>query len=267
MPVNANSTERPFTAIAEAFEMIIRTHSRTLFAIAYGILQNREEAEDVVQDSLVKAWKMRWRVRDPEKFPAWLSMIARHRAHDVFRKRATASFTHETIAKQAKPIRLIPRRSINNYTQRSLRYRSYIAPRSLSVISKRWIIGRSKTRSALTNGALRGILGRALASLRKQLRPLSLQRTESMATVHDEIDNWLAADLYGELSDEEQRQLHTHPRRLRRVPKSSSGNQNHEQNSGRNSRSAETRSDLRTTNAGRVSKPRPRKNRTAKIAC
>src|SRR5437899_7190261 len=40
--------------------------------------------------------------------------------------------------------------------------------------------------------------------------PLSFQRTESMATVHDEIDNWLAADLYGELSDEEQRQLHTH---------------------------------------------------------
>ncbi|PYK27432.1 MAG: hypothetical protein DME59_04680 [Verrucomicrobia bacterium] len=31
-----------------------------------------------------------------------------------------------------------------------------------------------------------------------------------MATVHDEIDNWLAADLYGELSDEEQRHLHTH---------------------------------------------------------
>jgi hypothetical protein len=31
-----------------------------------------------------------------------------------------------------------------------------------------------------------------------------------MAAVHNEIDNWLAADLYGELSDEEQRQLHTH---------------------------------------------------------
>lgn len=31
-----------------------------------------------------------------------------------------------------------------------------------------------------------------------------------MATVHDEIDNWLAADLYGELSDEERHQLHTH---------------------------------------------------------
>jgi Domain of unknown function (DUF4349)/Putative zinc-finger len=31
-----------------------------------------------------------------------------------------------------------------------------------------------------------------------------------MATIHDEIDNWLAADLYGELSAEEQCQLHTH---------------------------------------------------------
>ena len=31
-----------------------------------------------------------------------------------------------------------------------------------------------------------------------------------MATVHEEIDNWLAADLYGELSADEQRQLHTH---------------------------------------------------------
>src|SRR5204862_8272671 len=40
--------------------------------------------------------------------------------------------------------------------------------------------------------------------------PLWHQWIESMATVHDEIDNWLAADLYGELSAEEQRQLHTH---------------------------------------------------------
>src|SRR6202035_1095136 len=71
----------------DAFEMIIRQQSRPLFAIAYGILQHREEAEDAVQDALVKAWKSRWRVRDPEKFPAWLAMIARHRARDVFRKR------------------------------------------------------------------------------------------------------------------------------------------------------------------------------------
>src|SRR6266704_3779306 len=88
--MDANEREMYRAAIhgdRDAFEMIIRTHSRALFAIAYGILQNREEAEDAVQDALVKAWKTRWRVREPEKFPAWLCMIARHRAHDVFRKR------------------------------------------------------------------------------------------------------------------------------------------------------------------------------------
>src|SRR5436309_13404859 len=81
----------------EAFEMIIRTHSRALFAIAYGILQNREEAEDVVQASLVKAWKTRWRVREPEKFPAWLATIARPRANEVLRKRRLVPLSADII--------------------------------------------------------------------------------------------------------------------------------------------------------------------------
>src|SRR6478609_10473322 len=71
----------------DAFERVIRSTSRNLFAIAYGILQNREEAEDVVQDTFVKAWKSRWRVRDSAKLPAWLGTIARHRARDMARKR------------------------------------------------------------------------------------------------------------------------------------------------------------------------------------
>src|ERR1700738_2462167 len=71
----------------EAFEMVIRSVSRNLFAIAYGVLQNREEAEDVLQDTVVKAGKSRWRVRDSAKLPAWLATIARHRARDLARKR------------------------------------------------------------------------------------------------------------------------------------------------------------------------------------
>src|SRR3979409_1872170 len=98
--MDANEREKYRAAIhgdRDAFEMIIRTHSREMFAIAYGILQNREEAEDAVQDALVKVWKSRWRVRDPEKFPAWLCMIARYRAHDVFRRRRPVPFTQKVI--------------------------------------------------------------------------------------------------------------------------------------------------------------------------
>ncbi len=129
----------------EAFEMIIRTHSRTLFAIAYGILQSREEAEDVVQDSLVKAWKTRWRVRDPEKFPAWLATIARHKAHDVFRKRRTVPLseqTDRTDRTRAGRTRVL---WIKDCTPRSQHCRNSIGPRSYCAISKRWIIAPSKT--------------------------------------------------------------------------------------------------------------------------
>src|SRR5205823_9632067 len=90
--MDANEREMYRAAIhgdRDAFEMIIRRHSRALFAIAYGLLQNREEAEDAVQDALVKAWRSRWRVREPEKFPAWLCMTTWYSARDVFGKRRT----------------------------------------------------------------------------------------------------------------------------------------------------------------------------------
>jgi RNA polymerase sigma-70 factor (ECF subfamily) len=157
----------------EAFEMIIRTHSRILFAIAYGILQNREEAEDVVQDTLVKAWKTRWRVRDPEKFPAWLATIARHRAHDIFRKRRTvplSATTDEIIepSSTAEPNGMELDQQLHSALAAlpdihraalTLRYFEEMDYRSIENIL------------GLSNGALRGILGRALASMRKQLRP------------------------------------------------------------------------------------------------
>ena len=154
----------------EPFEMIIRTHSRTLFAIAYGILQNREEAEDVVQDSLIKAWKMRWRVRDPEKFPAWLGMIARHRAHDVFRKRRSVPLSQETIETRETdtPDTMAMDQQLNSAlaTLPEL-HRTALTLRYFEEMDYRTI----ENTLGLTNGALRGILGRALASMRKQLRP------------------------------------------------------------------------------------------------
>ena len=154
----------------EAFEMIIRTHSRMLFAIAYGILQNREEAEDVAQDSLIKAWKMRWRVRDPEKFLAWLCMIARHRAHDVLRKRRPIPVTHEII--ETHEANTPDTMAMDQQLHSALAtlpelHRAAVTLRYFEDMDYRSI----EDTLGLTNGALRGILGRALASMRKQLRP------------------------------------------------------------------------------------------------
>jgi RNA polymerase sigma-70 factor (ECF subfamily) len=154
----------------EAFEMIIRTHSRQLFAITYGILQNREEAEDAVQDALVKAWKSRWRVRDPEKFPAWLCMIARHRARDVYRRRKPVPITHEileTNETSTTDTTELDRQLHSVLATLPELHRSALMLRYFEEMDYRSI----ETLLGLTNGALRGILGRSLATLRKQLKP------------------------------------------------------------------------------------------------
>jgi RNA polymerase sigma-70 factor (ECF subfamily) len=154
----------------EAFEMIIRTHSRMLFAIAYGILQNREEAEDVVQDSLVKAWKTRWRVRDPKKFPAWLATIARHKGRDVFRKRRTVPLSEqvtEPIEPEPANTSALDQRLYSALAALPELHRAALTLRYFEEMDYRTI----ENSLGLTNGALRGILGRALTSMRKQLRP------------------------------------------------------------------------------------------------
>jgi RNA polymerase sigma-70 factor (ECF subfamily) len=154
----------------EAFEMVIRTHSRTLFAIAYSILQSREEAEDVVQDSLVKAWKRRWRVRDPEKFPAWLATVTRHKAHDVFRKRRTVPLSEqltESIEPERTNTSALDQRLHSALAALPELHRAALILRYFEEMDYRTI----ENSLGLTNGALRGILGRALTSMRKQLRP------------------------------------------------------------------------------------------------
>src|ERR1700704_4254982 len=157
----------------EAFEMIIRTQSRALFAIAYGVLQNREEAEDAVQDALVKAWKSRWRVRDPEKFPAWLAMIARHRARDVFRRRRNVPLPAEVIESVAPENEMttdsaaLDRQLHSALAALPELHRSALTLRYFEEMDYRSI----ENLLGLSSGSLRGILGRALVAMRKQLKP------------------------------------------------------------------------------------------------
>ncbi len=153
--------------------MIIRTQSRALFAIAYGVLQNREEAEDVVQDTLVKAWKSRWRVRDPEKFPAWLSTIARHRARDLARRRRPEPLPHdfeaaETVEAGSEKETVDLDSEVNaSLSQLPELHRMAVTLRYFEDLDYATI----EQTLGLTNGALRGILGRALGNMRRRLKP------------------------------------------------------------------------------------------------
>jgi RNA polymerase sigma-70 factor, ECF subfamily len=155
----------------DAFEMIIRSLSRNLFAIAYGILQNREEAEDVVQDTLAKAWKSRWRVRDPEKFPAWISTIARHRARDLARRRRPEPLPHDFESADTASTET-GSAHLDSEVQAAL---SQLPELHRMAVTLRYFeeldYATIEQTLGLSNGALRGILGRSLGVMRRRLKP------------------------------------------------------------------------------------------------
>jgi len=71
----------------EAFAEIARSHSGRLYAIAYGRLNSHQEAEDIVQDTLVFAYQRLGQMRQPDSLRAWISRIAARRAGDRSQQR------------------------------------------------------------------------------------------------------------------------------------------------------------------------------------
>ena len=56
----------------ETFEARLADSSRLAFRVAYSVLRQRQDAEDVAQDALVKAYRHFDRLRDRDRFRAWL---------------------------------------------------------------------------------------------------------------------------------------------------------------------------------------------------
>ena len=59
-----------------AFEQLVRRYDRNIFRIAQHITQNREDAEDVVQDAFLKSYENLDRFQENSKFYTWLVRIA-----------------------------------------------------------------------------------------------------------------------------------------------------------------------------------------------
>jgi RNA polymerase sigma-70 factor (ECF subfamily) len=64
------------TADDETFEARLADSSRLAFRVAYSVLRHPQDAEDVAQDALVKAYRHFNRLRDRDRFRAWLVRTA-----------------------------------------------------------------------------------------------------------------------------------------------------------------------------------------------
>lgn len=72
-----------------AYEKLVKQYDRQVFRIANHIVQNREDAEDVVQDAFLKAYQKLDQFQGNSKFYTWLVRIAVNEALMRLRKRRT----------------------------------------------------------------------------------------------------------------------------------------------------------------------------------
>jgi RNA polymerase sigma-70 factor, ECF subfamily len=71
----------------QAFEELVRRYDRNVFRIAQHITQNREDAEDVVQEAFLKAYGNLAQFQEQSKFYTWLVRIAVNEALMKLRRR------------------------------------------------------------------------------------------------------------------------------------------------------------------------------------
>ncbi|MBI3671130.1 MAG: sigma-70 family RNA polymerase sigma factor [Acidobacteria bacterium] len=75
----------PASEVAREFEQRLADCSTLAFRVALGVLRNCEDAEDMAQEAFLRAYRNYHRLREPERFRAWLARIARRMARRAAR--------------------------------------------------------------------------------------------------------------------------------------------------------------------------------------
>jgi len=71
----------------EEFRKTILPEGRRLYALAFRYLNNREEAEDMVQEVMMKLWVGRNELKHYSSPPAWCTTVTRNSCIDMLRRK------------------------------------------------------------------------------------------------------------------------------------------------------------------------------------
>src|SRR4051812_34186095 len=75
----------------EAFDVLLARHGERVVSVVRGMVEHRQDAEDIVQDVLLRAWRAMPTFRAESSFATWLHRIAVNAALDFRRRRAAPS--------------------------------------------------------------------------------------------------------------------------------------------------------------------------------
>jgi RNA polymerase sigma-70 factor (ECF subfamily) len=156
-----------------AFEELVRRTSRLIFARLYLETGDVHAAEDLLQETLLTAFRTLRQLAEPAKFRSWLLRIAQNQAIDAARhgrrQKRTASEPEPRPAEPG-PAEQVEQEELRQVVLAVLRSlpEEYCLPLTL-----RYLAGADyetiQMQMGLTNGSLRGLLHRGMKLLRAEL--------------------------------------------------------------------------------------------------
>lgn len=86
-----------------AFRRLVRQYGKIVHSVSYRLLKDQARAEDVMQETFMKAYETIDTLHDPKRLGAWLKSIAWNKSIDILRaeKRAQAHAHRTVLAQQA----------------------------------------------------------------------------------------------------------------------------------------------------------------------
>jgi len=171
------------------FYELIRPYERSVYLSAYSVLHNQADAEEVVQETLLKAFTHLDQLRANDKFKAWLLLIAVNEArmrrrkdhrhlYDSLEEQAMATEEGEFMPRQFADWREIPsdlveRKEIKAAVRSALdtlpeKYREVFVLRDMQHLT----VTETAAVLGLTVPAVKTQLHRARLQMREQLAPI-----------------------------------------------------------------------------------------------
>ena len=162
----------------EAFDRLMATHMNRVFALAWGVLQNREEAKDAVQEVFIKLHAALPKFPPANNLNAWLYRVCLNHCIDRKRraKRAPTDMTEDDWERLRGSERDEPEfRAHQNETGRIIREAVDALPerqRLVFVLRHYKLLSINEIAEAIgcTSGAVKAHLSRATARLRDRLK-------------------------------------------------------------------------------------------------
>ena len=86
---DAVAIERTLAGDREAYRVLVDRHSRNIYRLAFRMMGNRQDAEEVVQESFLRGYQKLKQFAGNSNFGTWVYRIAANYAIDLLRQRKT----------------------------------------------------------------------------------------------------------------------------------------------------------------------------------